>query len=109
MEPVVKVTGWQEIRRRALAQKLKSRLCSECGDEHPYTYVGSDEKLAKDYPGLLKLPGDGRTVAYYPKGGGPCWCWVDWEGNPIPFRESRQSSADTGLRDMVWSADRGPP
>ena len=75
----------------------------------PNTYVGSDEKLAKDYPGLLKLPGDGRTVAYYPKGGGPCWCWVDWEGNPIPFRESRQSSADTGLRDMVWSADRGPP
>ena len=35
VEPVVKVTGWQEIRRRALAQKLKSRLCSECGDEHP--------------------------------------------------------------------------
>ena len=108
MDPVIKVTGWQEIRRRALASNVKSKFCFECGDEHAYKFVGSAEKLAGDYPGLLKLPGDGRSVAYYPQGGRPCWCWVDWEGNPISFRESGQSDTKVGLRDMTELSGDGP-
>jgi len=72
--------------------------CDECGDEHAFGFVGPSDRLNADYPGLPAAAG--AQVAYYPRSGGPCQCWVRGDGESR-WVASLSPRASSGLIDLV--------
>ena len=71
--------------------------CDDCGDEHPFTFVGPSDRLHEDYPGLPAAAG--AQVAYYPRSGSPCQCWD--RGAERRWVASMSPRASTGLIDLA--------
>jgi len=83
-------------------------LCSECGDEHAFRFVGHSARIEADYPGVNLAATTG--LAYYPVGGKPSKCW----GDDVDWVESVAARASSGLVDHMplfsWRfSSPGPP
>jgi len=108
VDPVVRATGWArfkcEVEQEREEQRGKS-FCDDCGDEHAYTYVGTQLELLVQYSGfetVLAFSG-GRGVGFVPVDGGPCFCW----GDKLVWMRSR-FVARRGLGDLASKVRDGP-
>ena len=72
-------------------------MCSDCGDEHAFRFVGPSARLEVAYPGLKVAAG--ARVAYYPAGGAPSKCW----GKDTVWVQSVAATASSGLVDHMPS------
>jgi len=69
--------------------------CSECADEHAFSFVGPSDRIGLEYPSVRTAATAG--LAYYPTRGEPCKCW----GEDTQWVASVSPRASSGLVDHL--------
>jgi len=88
-------------RTRAWGKRCQVKLetmpvyCSECADEHAFSFVGSSSRLEMEYSGISTA--SAAQLAYYPTRGGSCKCW----GEESSWVASVAPRASSGLVDHL--------
>ena len=80
----------------------KAVPCSECADEHAFSFVGPSNRIELEYPSVRIAATAG--LAYYPTRGEPCKCW----GEDTQWIASVSPRASSGLVDHLPLFNVGP-